>query len=501
MALPTLPAYWTQRYKNVQERTMVSRRQNEADYRDKWDNNAKYFQKRGVETLKQNGWMSERSFQGSMDTYRSRNAKEERAAKLQSRRERLKLLLRNEKDDYEAELRGLSKGNYMRLNDMKDRADDLKTRRETQRKQIADERMYEHWKKNNPDLRKIESEMHKKHVVQGWGGQIQDTTERKNTAREQERKEDYELEMQRLAAIERDHRTQEARLQEEKALAGELKEQMIELKHRELEAEKLKAEEASLMQEQWELEKLEEDRQKLEEQRKQTQLGQVLSRQYKAQLRRRSQQVQKALEMDKMILEALAEKEAEDKSLESARREKARADAAWMRQVVDEQIQLEKAREAELDMLYREEAQRHWNKREAEWERERLARERLMSEVMGGRQTQIKSKMEENQRKQEESLQQREDLLRELEVVQQMTARDKIATARHKQQSHREIQEQISEKNDRLQKAYQREQDEKRREEEAERGYEEMLRQEASKMSIHNYEPQSHPRTRRSAWD
>ena len=64
-------------------------------------------------------------------------------------------------------------------------------------------------------------------------------------------------------------------------------------------------------------------------------------------------------------------------------------------QVVEEQLKLEKAREAELDMLFREEASRQWQKREAEWERERLARERLMREVLDERQGQIVEKMEE----------------------------------------------------------------------------------------------------------
>lgn len=46
-------------------------------------------------------------------------------------------------------------------------------------------------------------------------------------------------------------------------------------------------------------------------------------------------------------------------------------------------------------MLFREEASRQWQKREAEWERERLARERLMREVLDERQEQIRGKMEE----------------------------------------------------------------------------------------------------------
>lgn len=50
-------------------------------------------------------------------------------------------------------------------------------------------------------------------------------------------------------------------------------------------------------------------------------------------------------------------------------------------QVVADQLKLEKQREAELDLLYQEEAVKIWEKREAEWERERKARERLMQEV------------------------------------------------------------------------------------------------------------------------
>lgn len=42
---------------------------------------------------------------------------------------------------------------------------------------------------------------------------------------------------------------------------------------------------------------------------------------------------------------------------------------------------MEQGREAELDQLYQDEAQRVWQRREAEWARERQARERLIKEV------------------------------------------------------------------------------------------------------------------------
>ena len=58
-------------------------------------------------------------------------------------------------------------------------------------------------------------------------------------------------------------------------------------------------------------------------------------------------------EADRKILAVLLEGEQEDKKLESARRERAAADAAWMKRVIEEQIQLEREREAQFTLLYR----------------------------------------------------------------------------------------------------------------------------------------------------
>ncbi|XP_077995697.1 trichoplein keratin filament-binding protein-like [Glandiceps talaboti] len=500
MALPTLPSYWQTRYKNVQERNIVSRRNQDHDFREKWGHNAKYFQQLDVQTTKQRAWTSDGSFQDSMDAFKKQHDRETKKNQLTSRRMKLQEMLRKERILYEAELKGLSAVNYERLESMKERSDELKSQKETARKQIADERLYDHWKKNNPDLRKIESEQHKKHVVGKWSEQVEEMEERLESAREEKRQFDAELERERLAAVERHKQQQMAKYQDDKEQAEMLKEQMKELKARETEAEMLKREEAELLKQQWELEELESQRRELEERRKKTEFGRVLTRQYKAQLRRRSQQVQEALELDRKILAALAEKAEEDKQIQTARREKARADATWMKQVVEEQLRLEKAREAELDMLYKDEAAREWQKREAEWEREKAARERLMAEVLQGRQEQIGDKMEEVRRQQEESLERREELLRELEIVQQLTRREQEDDERKKLQFRDEISGQVTERREREADARRRLQDELEAEKLAERGYEEMLREEASRMSIRGFEPKPHPRPK-SAWD
>lgn len=69
------------------------------------------------------------------------------------------------------------------------------------------------------------------------------------------------------------------------------------------------------------------------------------------------------------------------------------ADVQWMRDVLAEQMDLERDREAELEAMYQEEAARVWQKREAEWERERIAREKLMEEVFKVREDQLDEKV------------------------------------------------------------------------------------------------------------
>lgn len=58
-------------------------------------------------------------------------------------------------------------------------------------------------------------------------------------------------------------------------------------------------------------------------------------------------------EVDRQILSALLEKEDEEQRRQSARRERAVADVAWMKRVIEDQLQLEKEREAELQTFFR----------------------------------------------------------------------------------------------------------------------------------------------------
>lgn len=54
-----------------------------------------------------------------------------------------------------AELKGFSLDNFDRLSEMKDRSESLRSAREEERKNIAEEKLYEHFRQNCPDLRKV----------------------------------------------------------------------------------------------------------------------------------------------------------------------------------------------------------------------------------------------------------------------------------------------------------------------------------------------------------
>uniref|UniRef100_G1Q8U4 Trichoplein keratin filament-binding protein n=1 Tax=Myotis lucifugus TaxID=59463 RepID=G1Q8U4_MYOLU len=265
-------------------------------------------------------------------------------------------------------------------------------------------------------------------------------------------------------------------------------------------ATKLKKERENLLKQRWELERLAEERKQMAALRQKAELGRFLRHQYNVQLNRRAQQIQEELEADKRILQALLEEEEEAQREHSARREQARADVAWMQQVLEEQLQREREQEAELQMLLREEAKEMWEKREAEWARERSARDRLMAEVLTGRQQQIQEKIEQNRRAQEESLRHREQLIQNLEEARESARREKEESEELKSARKQELEAQVAERQLQAWEADQQEAEEEEEARQAEQLTNALLQQEAKMMAKQGYRPKpyGHPRI---AWN
>ncbi|XP_025789374.1 trichoplein keratin filament-binding protein [Puma concolor] len=445
-----------------------------------WDQNSRYFKMSDICSSKQAEWSSQTSYQRSMHAYQREKLKEEKRKQLEARRERLRQLLLEEQALLARQLEELRLNMDAREGRLRERHGDLKSAREEQRKLIAEQLLYEHWKKNNPKLREIESALHKEHVINSWKMQKEEKKQQEATQEEENKRYENEYERARREALERMKAEEEKRRLEGKLQAEALLQQVEELKLKELEATKLKKEQENLLKQRWELERLEEERKQMAAFRQKAELGRFLRHQYNVQLNRRAQQIQEELHL--------------------ARREQAVADAAWMKQAIEEQLQLEREREAELQLLLREEAKEMWEKREAEWARERSARDRLMSEVLTGRQQQIQAKLEQNRRAQEESLRRREQLIRNLEEVRESARREKEESKELKSARKQELEAQVAERQLRVWEEDQQEEEEEEEARQAEQFTDALLQQEVKTMAKQGSwpKPYGHPRI---AWN
>ncbi|XP_019806116.1 trichoplein keratin filament-binding protein isoform X1 [Delphinus delphis] len=500
MALPTLPSSWCSRRLPDQQAARQQRREQEAQLRQQWDQNSRYFKVSDICSSKQAEWSSKASYQRSMYAYQREKMKEEGRKRLEARRQRLRQLLAEEQDLLARELEELRLSMNLRERRIREQHRNLKSAREEQRKLIAEQLLHEHWKKNNPKLREIELELHKKHVINSWETQKEEKKQQEAAEEEKEKRYENEYEMARREALERMKAEEERRQLEGKLQADALRQQMEELKVKEMEATKLKKEQENLLKQRWELERLEEERKQMAALWQKAELGRFLRHQYNVQLNRRTQQIQEELEADRRILQALLKEEDETQRVHLARREQAQADVAWMKRVIEEQLQLERAREAELQMLLREEAKEMWEKREAEWARERSARDRLMSEVLTGRQKQIQEKIEQNRREQEESLRHREQLIRDLEEARESAHREKKESEELKSARKQELEAQVAERQLQAWEADQQEEEEEEEARQAEQLTDALLQQEAKMMTEQGYRPKpyGHPRI---AWN
>ncbi|CAN8192812.1 unnamed protein product [Coccothraustes coccothraustes] len=412
------------------ERRAAERRELQERSRQQWESTSRAFARAAAACSLQARWSEPRVPPPSAAA--ARRDAEEAAARLERRRERLRRLLGEEREALAAELRERRRGGM--------RSQELRNGPGECGREFAEPPLQQRWNKNNAELREAESELQRKHMREAWGDQLTQKNKEEVTKLEEKKCYENEYKTARGEALER------TRQEEEKPeLEKTLLQQIEELKLQETKATKLKKEQENLLKQQWELENLEEERKQMEEHRRKKELGRFLKHQCDIQLRRRAQQVQEELETDRQILSALLEKEEEDQSRQRARRGRAVADVAWMKKVIEEQLQLEKEREAELETIFREEAKKMWEKREEEWEREKVARDRLMSEVLAGRQRQIQEKMELNRRAQEESIKYREQLIKELEEAKEGTRREKEQEDEQKRAHRRELQAQGTE--------------------------------------------------------
>lgn len=415
------------------------------------------------------------------------------------RRQRLGSILEKEKHDLEKELHQL-KISISNLDLLKDKTEELRSARQEKNRKIAEEKLYQHWQMNNHDLRALDKELHQEDVKDTWKFQSRHKSVLREEEKENERLFANEYEEERKKSMNNLKKIEQERRKAEKERAEVLLLQMKDLEERAKESERLQAEEARLLREKLKLEKMEEERNDIKKQAEQKELGFFLHRQYKAQMRKRAREIQEELDLDRQILGKILEEQKREDVLKSARQEKAKQDVSWMKKVMEQQLKLEKEREAELDLMYREEARQVWNKQEGVWKKEREAREQLVRDVLDERASQLAEKLEENKRKQQDLLKERSDLIKAMDAAKRSSEHDKNAEEHLKVQQRDDLEKQVTSRREKTARQLSEELEELRAEKEAERGYREFLESEAKTRRTVGYQPKQYGR-RRIAWD
>ncbi|KAF6729693.1 Trichoplein keratin filament-binding protein [Oryzias melastigma] len=252
MALPTFSTHLSSRSRLVADQ-LARRREQEARWRQQWELHARYFREQNIHSQRQTAWGSRSSFHQSMSAYHNQRLKEEKKANLEQRRDRLRAMLQEERDQLEAELRALVPDRSTQTSRLVQKTEELRKAREERKKKVAQELLKEHWRKNTPELREVESALHKDYVVSRWQEQISEKKQKEVTEQEEKRRFENEYERSRREALQRMKQAEEKKKEEERKTAEELRKQMEELYLREEEATRLKKEQDALLLQQWEL--------------------------------------------------------------------------------------------------------------------------------------------------------------------------------------------------------------------------------------------------------
>ncbi|XP_039176423.1 cilia- and flagella-associated protein 53 [Crotalus tigris] len=393
----------------------------------------------------------------------------------EERKERLRDLLEAEEKGFIAEMESQEETLEGRQNSMSRRAKELREKREEARRKLVAEKREQQFRETCEELRLLLSQQHTKEVCEDRGTQL---------ALQEELSKQKEREEAAYAALwEEDRLAKEERAAEEAKKRSGWREDMINTLNAQKaiaeaqreEARRLKEEEAKLMEEERQLFKLENEQAEIARRQKLRECRDMLLDSMKKKARRLSEEKQDELALEMKILDHVLQESLEDTESQKQRKRELFKEQQMYQAYLAQQREEEKRQEKEMDRLRAEDAARMWAKRAEKEQALKLARDRLLKEVMDTRKLQIEEKLQRNAREQEELLQDKELLQAAVQEHQQL---EQESYTRRLQQS-KQYREELRAQMDHLKETREMEKEEERREyalaEEAERLYHQKL--------------------------
>ncbi|KAI8846308.1 hypothetical protein BC829DRAFT_445455 [Chytridium lagenaria] len=325
--------------------------------------------------------------------------------KLEQRRQR------QDEERYSEELILNEETQGSRLERMKARMEELRSRREAERQQIVEQKLLHSDGGINQcdELRTIESKLLEREVAAKRADQLVEAEEKKARNLEEKKYYDNLWEQDRQMKIAKEEAERHRQKEMNAATTAILEAQLELLRKQASEEERLKQEEAKLMRQEMEMRELEDER------KRQRKLAEQRIIRLELDKFNRIKIEQRARKMD--------QSEAETKS---RRRAELRKEMQLYREHLMEQQRIEREREKEIEKLQKEENDKLWMTRAEKWKKEQQARDHLMQEVLEGRREQLQYAVDQNQQRLQQIADEREVTLRQIEAAQRVEEADRL---------------------------------------------------------------------------
>mmetsp|Transcript_37660 Transcript_37660/g.67193 ORF Transcript_37660/g.67193 Transcript_37660/m.67193 type:complete len:491 (-) Transcript_37660:897-2369(-) len=363
---------------------------------------------------------------------------------VEERRERLCALLAAEQEEYFKALDNMVETQDARKQRLAAAALDLRQRREDKRAAIARQKADQAFKDNCDPLRTALSKQTTMQVAVDRQQQLQWAEARKHEEEEDDRIFAEMWEQERLKKVVRAQEDMEkTRTMNEKLkvqLAAQ-KDAFHQVKQREKE---LQQQQDALYKEQVEFQ-LAYDAQKERERRAQAVALGRANKEFNNMLRAekeekmRQKRSEDIRELDALLAKIRAEEEA-DHRLKMARQ----AATQKFMEELKEHMGTEAANEAEMEHLWQLENEKQWAKREAQWQKDQEARDRLLRDVYEERAKQIQLKISTLGNSAKEKAQEKEQLLREMEAALAIEAEKKADAMERNRLANLELDRQVA---------------------------------------------------------
>merc|ERR1740138_1727373 len=334
--------------------------------------------------------------------------KRQHEEQLQNRRALLADKLAEERQALEQEMIDKEETPQQRTEKMAARAYELKKRREDERKAIVQDKLYQQWRSGLDEVRVMDSQIVQLQTIADRDAQLDERAAR--AVEEKKHHEFYDKLWHEgyLAKIEREKQEKEAE-KERKAQMINVLEIQRKMKEDRVEEERVQeAYEASEVKKVWAAQE-QAEKDALVQVRIRAREDRAKTDEYMAvQKAHRDAEEREEKGFDKAFVEEVIARERRLAEIEEAEKKKANQKA----RAFTEALKIEMARKAEseeqLIRLQHEESERQWQKRYDQWEKEELARRKLMEEVYADRAEQLQHKEELREKLKTELAQEKE---------------------------------------------------------------------------------------------